>query len=314
MKVKLYGFEVESSSSSITIDALMASMEKKSGLPDNSRNIERRIFIDCSSHAEYHSGLVVTVKDQKRFCRLEGSGGQIKIAVENLKGDDKLMEFNFFVLNKKNGIGLYQHYHNSCGLNIFGAYLSSEFTNLRQSLIDVESEALELANGSISESQKKEIRRKFKSKLIFSQLVRKESLEKILGEYKKLKAFEYEFSAIDSKVREGIPLSNYAKKIREKLTFASGWGVPILSSAISEAIDKIKPSTGRIYATNQEGDDVSIRVFNIPDNFGEEDFDDVALKLNNLDLQTFSSHKVSLDLIAVCKSKDYRHIFEANVK
>jgi len=314
LKVKLYGFEIESSSEHITIDSLMASMEKSSGLPDNSRSIERRIFIDRKSHAEYYSGLVVTVKDQKRFCRLEGSGGQIKIAVENLKGNDKLMEFNFFVINKKNGIGLYQHYHNSCGLNIFGTYLSSEFTSLRQSLIDNEIKMMELANGNISDSQKKEIRKKFKAKLSFSQLVRKESLEKILSEYKKLKAFEYEFSAVDSKIREGIPLSNYASKIREKLTFASGWSIPVLSSAISEAIDKIKPSSGRIYATNQEGDDVSIKVFNIPDNFGEEDFDDVALKLHNLDLKTFSSHQVSLDLIAVCKSKDYSNIFEANIR
>jgi len=314
MKVRMYGFEIESESPSVSIGELMSYFASNSGTPDQSRSIERRIFLDESTNKNYYIGLVVTVKDQKRFCRLENKKGHIKITVENLTGDSKLMEFNFFVLNKKNGIGLYQHYYQSCALNVFGEYLISHHRMLREKFTNEEIEAQVNKKGALSADEEKTIRRKYRGRLRFSQLVRKDSLEKILKEYKALKAFEYEISALDADVREGVPLSRYVSKLREKLTFSRGWSVSDLASAISGAVQKLNPKSGRVYALNELGEDVSLRIFDIPDNFGEEDFDDVAAKLHNLDLEAIGSNEVASGLVAACQSDNLKHIFEANLK
>jgi hypothetical protein len=292
----------------------MAHLAANNGKPDQSRAIERRIFLDESTNKNYYLGLVVTVKDQKRFCRLENNKGQIKITVENLTGDDKLMEFNFFVINKKNGIGLYQHYHQSCGLNVFGSYLVSHHKLIREKGANEEIEAQTNKEGELSASKERSIKKKYRGRLRFSQLVRKDSLEKILKECKALKAFEYEISALDANLRPGVPLSKYVKKLREKLTFSQVWSVPVLASAIATAVKELSPRNGRVYALNEFDEDVSLRIFDVPDNFGEEDFDEVALKLNNLNLNAFGSHKVSNELVALCQSDDLKHIFEANLK
>lgn len=314
MKVRMYGFEIESESASVPIAKLMDHLARNTGKPDQSHSIERRIFLDETTNINYYLGLVVTVKDQKRFCRLENNKGQIKITVENLTGDDKLMEFNFFVINKKNGIGLYQHYHQSCGLNVFGGYLISNHKHLREKFANDEIEAHTRKEGELSANRERSIRKKYRGRLKFSQLVRKDSLEKILKECKALKAFEYEISALDVDVRSGIPLSKYVKKLREKLTFSQGWSVPVLASAIAGAVKELSPRNGRVYALNEFDEDVSLRIFDMPDNFGEEDFDDVALKLHNLDLNAFGSHEVANELVSLCQSDDLKHIFEANLK
>ncbi len=314
MKVRLYGFEIESTSSTVSIDDLLANLHSSSGTPDTSRGIERRIYLDSKSHKDYHLGLVVTVKDQKRFCRLENDHGNIKITVENLKGKDKLMEFNFFAINKKNGIGIYQHYFQSCGVNVFGGYLSSRHKDLREKNIEDEIKKEKSSNGGkLSESKEKKIRRKHAGRLKFSPLVRKESLKSILDEYKRIKAFEYEYSALDVDSKPGVPLGKYVKKKREKLTFARDWSVKELAAGIAKTIDLINPKNGRVHVVDMFDEDLSLKIFDIPDHFGEEEYDDVALKLHNLDVYDFAKHKVASEIVAICKSDDYKHIFEANL-
>jgi len=314
MKVRMYGFEIEAESPSISIDELMVYFAHRTGETDQSHPIERRIFLDTAIDRDYYLGLVVTVKDQKRFCRLENNEGQIMITVENLTGDDKLMDFNFFVINRKNGLGLYQYYHQSCGLNVFGSYLTTHYKFLCEKAANADVEKQRNQNGDLSKSQENSIRKKHKGRLIFNQLVRKDSLVKILSECKKLKAFEYEISTLDTDSQAGIPLSRYVKKIRQKLTFSQTWSVTDLAAAIVSAVRDLNPNSGRVYALNEFDEDVSLKIFNVPDNFGEEDFNDVAIKLHNLDLNAFASHRVINELVKLCKSEELRHIFEANLK
>lgn len=292
----------------------MRNLVLKSGDPDNSHVLERRFYIDCDSDVNYYIGLVVTVKNQKRFCKLQDDGGgAVKISVANLIGNDKLMEFNFFVLNKNNGIGLYQHYHQSCSLNSFGDYLKAYFRQCRDSMIAAEVEMIKLNNGEVTDAEEKSVRKKYKGGLKFSQLVRKESLAIILSEFKKLKAFEYELSTLDAEIDDAVPLKPYLRKVREKLTFAPQWTCAALAKPIIDLIEKVKPSRGRVYAKNEVGEDVVLAIFNMPDNFGEENYDDVAAKLDNLDLSKIGEHRVPKELIALCRSDEVRHIFEAEV-
>ena len=310
MKVKLYGFEVESEGV-VTLNDLFMDFQINSGEPDTSRNIERRIYLDNESNPSYCLGLIVTVKDRKKFCRLENDKKGTKITVENLKGKEKMMEFNFFVINKNNGLGVYQHYHQSCGIIVFGNYLISRYNKLRKSKIDTE---INDSNCEINKSRRKIINKKYKGKLKFFPLVRKESLDIILNEYKRVKAFEYEYSTLDIDKNIGVPLREYVIKKREKLTFGKNFSIKDLASGIIKTISAIKPEKGRVYVIDDFDEDSSVKIFDIPDNFGEEEYDAVAEKLHNLDIYSFSEHLVIGELINVCESDEYSYIFKAKLK
>lgn len=315
MKVRLYGFEIETTGKSVGIDDLLSHFEANSGKSNTTKEIERRIYLDRKSHANYYLGLVITVKDQKRFCRLENDHGNIKIAVENLKGKDKLMEFNFFAINKHNGIGIYQHYFQSCGINVFGSYLHQCHNSMRDSLIETDIKThMSMNSGKISDKEEKTIKRKHSGLFKFSPLVRKEALAKILEEYKAIKAFEFEYSTLGVEQKQGTPLSKFVKKKREKLTFSSTWSLAELAAGIVESISLIKPKNGRVHVVNSFDEDLALKIFDIPDNFGEEEYDDVALKLHNLDVYGFANHKVISELVETCQSDDYSYIFEANIQ
>lgn len=315
MKVRLYGFEIEATGHSVSVDSLLSQFENNSGVPDTSKSIERRIYVNGKSNSDYYVGLVVTVKDQKKFCKLENDHGHIKITVENLRGNNKLMEFNFFAINKSNGIGIYQHYYQSCGVNVFGSYLNKAHNEIRDSLIDEEIFAHKSSNnGNISNKALKAIKRKHGGILRFSPLVRKDSLSKILEEYKAIKAFEFEYSTLVPDIKQGMPLSKFVKKKREKVTFSSIWSLSELTQGIVDTIKQIKPKSGRVHVVNSFDEDTTLKIFDIPDNFGEEEYDDVAQKLHNLDVFDFASHIIIDELIETCQSDEYNHIFEAVLK
>ena len=111
MKVRFIGFALESKCP-MSFDNMFAQVESRHGVHQDAGDHKRLYYIDSNAHPDYYCGLVLTIKNQKKFCKLtQLQDGKTKISVENLKDHDSLMEFNFFVLHKREYIGLYQHYH-----------------------------------------------------------------------------------------------------------------------------------------------------------------------------------------------------------
>ena len=62
---------------------------------------KRQIFINSSDNIFYH-GLIITIKDQKKFCELKSDDNEnFKIQVKDIDELSKIMDFNFFIVNKK---------------------------------------------------------------------------------------------------------------------------------------------------------------------------------------------------------------------
>ncbi|MGM0985404.1 MAG: hypothetical protein ACQEXI_00240 [Pseudomonadota bacterium] len=309
MKVRTYGFDVYTENLRVGIPELMQHLQERSGEEDNSKNVERRIYVDCNAYPDFYVGLIVTVKDHKNFCKLEESDEGVTVTVESLTGDDKLMEFNFFVLNKKNGIGLYQHYHQSCAVRVFGAYLVSRHARLRRRL---KAEALDY--DALSAAEQRDISREFSPKLEFSQLVTKETLREMLERYKEIRSFEFAYTYLRPKKKRGRPLEKRVAKKREKLYFRNPEHKMDLAKEIGEFVKSKKPLSGNVNAVDHSGEAKVLKIFDMPDTFSEEEYDDVAIKLNNLRLHDFAGHKVMKELISICRSDEFRHIFEADAE
>lgn len=318
MIVRSYGFSLEAGHGYVSIADVFKYMADHNGQPDTSKSSERRFYIDDQSDAEFVRGLVVTVKDQKAFCKLvKDDDGGFVITVENLEGENKLMEFNFFVVNKNNGLGIYQHYFHSCSTFTFGDYLKKRYFTLSHSLATKELDAAKAANAdNLTAKKERDIRAKYRKNMSFSVLVHDENLEDVLAKFQQIKSFEYEFSAVVPDMVKGIPIGPFVKRMKEKVIFKTDTAVHVLAKAIQGTVNALKPKSGRISVVDNIDDEdvaLSVKIADIPEHFGEQDYDAVAAKLDQLDIKTFSQHQVVVELIDACKVT-YKHIFMKKVK
>lgn len=318
MIVRSYGFSLEAGHGHVSVADVFSYMVGNNGQPDTSKSSERRFYIDDENDAEFVRGLVVTVKDQKAFCKLvKDDDGGFVITVENLEGENKLMEFNFFVVNKNNGLGIYQHYFHSCSTFTFGDYLKKRYYTLSHKLATKELDAAKAeGGGEITLKKERQIRAKYRTNMSFSVLVHNEALEDVLAKFQQIKSFEYEFSTIEPDMVKGIPIGPYVKRMKEKVVFKTDTAVNVLAKAIQGTVNALNPKSGRVSVVDNIDDEdvsLSVKIADIPEHFGEQDYDAVAAKLDQLDTKTFSQHQVVNELIDACKDT-YKHIFMAKVK
>lgn len=313
MKVRLYGFTLEAGHTNSSLNDLYDHMELFSGNADNTRTNERRIYFSKDADPTFARGLIVTVKDQKAFCKLIDENGRLVISVENLQGDDKLMEFNFFVVNKTNGIGLYQQYHHSCSLGVFGAYLKERYRTISEGAANQAIAALR-HQGQHTNRRETAIRRAHRGGLSVATLVHRGNLAAVLRQFMRIKSFEYEFAQLDAIREVAQPLQPYVTRRKEKVTFEPRYAVVTIANAIHNAVIAIQPKSGRVHVETEEGDLLSVKLADIPEHFGEYDYDDIASQLDNLDTADFAQHRTFTELQNVCNSDPYRHIFTARVR
>lgn len=309
MKVVAKGFSVEAGNEHVSIEDVLAWMEGSSGASDHTKGLERRIYVSSGEPGGFARGLVVTVRDQKRFLRMAGNGQNVVIEVENLKGDQHLMEFNFFVLNKANGLGLYLHYHQSCSIGIFGSFLQARYHTLSRS----SREAAEAALGENPHPRVvRDLRKEFAGRLAFSQLISKQGLEDLLKECKSIDSFEYEFATIEqAKATPATPLSRFARRRKEKITFVSKSPVAALAKAVSETLSVVDPRSGKVQATTFQDRRISLNISDIPEHFAEYEYDDIAGRLDKLDTALFQAHPLLDEMEQICRSEDNRATFMA---
>ena len=103
MLVRLLGFALDCPNS-LTLKELFEDLDRRSGLIEQLDEVGRFLFVDSSSNDQYFLGLIVSVKNQRKFCELQEQGGDFRVIVNNLKTNSHQMEFNFFVVNRRTGI------------------------------------------------------------------------------------------------------------------------------------------------------------------------------------------------------------------
>lgn len=312
MKVKTYGISIAPECGKVSMQNLVDLMKNQSGASDNTKSNERRFYI-ASVDEDFIAGLVVTIKDQKRFCKLHGDGAAFTISVENIQGQQKLMEFNFFVLNIKNGLGLYQHYHQSCSPGTFFDYLKRRYISLRNASRDNEIEALK-TGGTHTGKTEKQVRKAHSGGLSTAYLLRKDSLQEVLSKYKSIKNFHYEYAELAPEHTAGEPISPWVKRKRQVVTFVRNANVGALAAAIQQMATALRGGhVGVVEETDDDEVPLSVKIADIPDNFGESDYDALTQSLDNLDVTLFSQHQVIKDMHDACVNS-HKHIFLQAVK
>jgi len=310
MDVKYFGFNLFNETNLIPLESYFKFIEQQNYISTTNSGNELRVYVDTISDEKFYKGLIVTVKDQKRFCKFSDKHSSMKIEVENLKGNDKLLEFNFFVIDKMTGLGIYQHYHQSCALNVFGRQIKMLFNQYRASTAETDLTVSEVDKGSkLSKNEKKLIRSKYNDRLLFSPLFKKENIEKLLSQCNSINSFEFEYSYLTENIKAATPLSKFVERKVEKLTFNKENGVKELASRIGAFVANIRPKRGKIFVEDSNGEQYPLKIFDMPDSFGKENYDSLVLKLDGLEINNFANHNYFNDLTSIFHKDEYSHIF-----
>lgn len=312
MRVRVLGFSIDPTKKP-TLNDVMQHIESKEqkALQNHNKNGGRFLFIDTKSHNEYHLGVVITAKSNRTFCRLKQQGSSFRVAVSDVGNNASIMDFNFFVINKKSGLGLYQYYHQSCSIKSMMDLLESGFN------VCLEKERTALikklqSQGHEEKKAKVKANKQLQSRFSWQLLIRKENLRKILLNFKRIKSLEVNYSYIEPENTEFSPLSTFVTKQKKRFLFSNKNTINKLIDPLINVIKQVDPESGRVIAIDQEGIERPIDLYKNPDNFGEYDYDEVTSKLNDLEISQFSKSWMIGKLVQTCQK--HTEIFEANVR
>ncbi|WP_147468478.1 hypothetical protein [Corallococcus interemptor] len=286
MLVRLFGFSLDCGQG-ITLDEFINELQTQTGRTEGIAGYNRIIYskTKTSSGEKYQVGLLLTIKDQRRYCELQRNGKTFSISVREIEEGRNLIDFNYFIINHKTGRGLYQHYFNSCALSRFTSFCSKIYEDLRDRKI---SEKIQEAGGdTIAESQKRAIRKDFKGSLASQQMVRPGELDELINELEKIKSFEFDLAVVEADPQMFQPVQNFIKKRKFKLSFDQEQG-PInrLRRGILQIVEAQNPDKGSITGEDATGEERILKLTNNFSSFGDYEFDDIAREMR-FDLEDF---------------------------
>jgi hypothetical protein len=299
MKVEFVGFSI-TAEGPITLETLMLAIEKKSGVLQKGGAGGRQYGMSTKVDDDYYAGVVLTIKDQKRF--LEWREG--KVVVHEISEFGKMMEFNYYAINRKTGAGLYQRYHNSSSLSGLCERLKKYHRRLHQHYLETEFQKIP----DITLKQKAAIRKKNKGDFSWRPLFSsKQEVQKMLQKLDRISHVKIDAEYKQTKESLFKPAAGTIKSIRQSFSMNRNVVPAMVLDAVYNAANEhgveavsVDGYKNGIYALIKLADHVEV--------YRHFDFDDVVLKLKDIDpLQDLDTCWVVGQLLQACKAAPNIH-------
>lgn len=313
MLVKVSAFDIDITSQIFDYQAVadLATAATGTQFDDN-----RTFYCDTAAFPGFCVGVIITVKDQKSFCTLDvgGAAGTV-IKVNNLDEHNQIMDFNFFVLNIENGIGVFQHYHQSAPLSALERLLKAQVrTEKDRRIADAVAGEEARIGKKLNATQASKIQRKHKSYIKVGVVVRPETLKAQLEEYAKIKGMEYTYTVLTPKVLDATPLSNRIKKKKETLLFTNPTIVASLAREIHNAVKQFEIKRGNVIVEDEEGVTRHIKIMDMPEVLWEQEYETVVALIDDINPNDFANNDYLKSLVELFDHVDYTHLLRANVE
>ncbi|TAI82877.1 hypothetical protein [Pectobacterium versatile] len=256
----------------------------------------------------FFSGVVLTFKDQRRDCRARFQNGQFTIHTADIINDEKLIDFNFFAVNKYTLKGLYEYYHNSCSIHVLFALLRNKFNVLKADKIS------EYISDNISLGREKaEARGKkhYAGRLSTKVLIDGRDIPTVLAEYAKVRKIEMLFDAHQFSIGHAVALQRSSRdvKVSFNITDSEQSRIDRLAQGVVELAGNAGFKKGSV--STLDGDDVerTISIVNCPKFLGECDFETLAHRIDGLTIDNFHENEILAELKREIIEGEYRVLF-----
>lgn len=305
--VKNYGFSFSTDDSYIDRNEFFQSIVGQNLTFPMSSGNNRQIILDSDDGFFY--GVVITIKNQRQYASLISGKNGFSVKITSLAQLEKIAEFNFFIINKKNGFGLYQHHFGACTLPNFASMMTSTY---RRRLAFEKENQIRALGDDAPKKQVVAINSKFFPGLKFQMLIQERDIEKVLNAYKNILSFKYEVASVESHLNDAVPLQGLVSKSVHQVRFDVGVDKSRIVQGISLMMPIVRERTARVEVLDDEDEPLSLKIMNVPVNYGELDYGSYMLgvggfQLNNLKgCALFKSLKHKIE-------KEYSHVFSKTV-
>lgn len=268
MKIRLLGTELKLGKGIMLAD-LFNHISAHGGSPKQLGGYNRYMYIDKLEG--YHVGLLITTKDHKRFIEFFSDPANVKLEARDVSKGAHLADFNFFAIDEKTGKGVYQYYHNSCSLNMFGMLCRHHYEQLKGARLQAAK-----MNKKLTHAQEKSVNSQYAGSLQWEMVVRKEKFDQLIKELKSINTVTLAVSTLAYEKTEFTPMSHLANKMTQRYTFTKGTKIRSVVNGLLKVVSKADIENAKVEGIDEDGLERIIKLSNTPDFFGEYDFDKVA--------------------------------------
>lgn len=231
------------------------------------------------------NGLLITIKDMKKFCKIIRQGGNIKLTAHTLANNENVADFNFFTFDENMGRGLYQYYHHSCALTAFNTIAKMKY---RDYLAD--KKKIELENNQDRAKDKKylaKMEERFTGYLQTTIIERKGNFIERVKKMKDISNIEFEFDSLEYEQNEFSPIATHIKKSKHSLTLSQSTSKLDKVAATARLFLDNTMRKARVVGLDEEGNDVAYKLMNDFDRFASFEYDDLvpSLSLDSNDVE-----------------------------
>lgn len=296
MKVSFQAFSINCTAKSLPIDTFFDKLSSDTHFSSGTRRIYTIKLKD------FYAGLVLTIKDMRKFCKIVSEKGTIRITEHKLDANESMTEFNFFILNPKHHVGMFQYYHHSCSLNsLLGVSLKKKYGSYQQEMFTEKKEQLEL-DGYSAKAMKKELE-PFRGRMSYSIIERQGSFEDRIRKMREISSIEFETIEPLEKLFSGFSaISNDINKQRHTLSFkAEARRERRLRDTVAEFVGKKKPVRAVAKGEDEHGAETVYKLLNDFDSFATYDYDNLvpSLMLDQANIHSsISKNKIVSELLS----------------
>ena len=294
MRIKGNGFSISTDNGNINLLDIIRNFMTYNTQVVNYSDYSRKILI--SEEQNYFIGLVLTFKNQRKNCLSRIDNGRFTIKVEDLQGEDKIVNFNFFCINKTSLKGLYLYYRGSCSLNNLFSKFQSQSNRFIRKTISTEKKAL---GRNATEDQKEAIDTKYSQRVNFNILVDRADIVDTLSAFSSIKSAGFRFENIDftSPELRGVEQFTRSTEVTFNIDENDRTRVRPIADHIGQLFRNIQHITkGRFEAIDHAGNERIVDLINSPAYFIEYEFDDMAEHVDGLTDDNFSTNPI-VDII-----------------
>jgi hypothetical protein len=292
MKVKIFSFEWNLEIPELDLKTFLSFLKTASGTQQE----DNPHVLAISEKSGYYVGVLLTVKDSKRFTQMIHNPKGFVVTAEELSAGRSFVDVNFFIINPNTGRGLYQYYHHSASVNLFCAICKSFYRQLKKS------------HGIHK-----------RGSLKYSIITRPENFLHYAQKLSGIKSIELEQVSYTFNENDFKPVALQADRIVERAVFIRPWkqreALKSVVNYLRRSIGNLKRAT--IKGIDPEGQEAIYKLFNDYDVLEEYEYDDFvqSITLDGNDLEGSIQKASNIEsLLALSQKPNIKILLESQAK
>ena len=273
MKITFQAFRWDCQCSELTLSTFISYLMSMNG-----ERMNNRIFYFVQDNDGFYKGVVLTIKDFKKFTKIVHSNGLLTLDIHTLNQDEQIADFNFFIINSNNSYGMYQYYYQSCSLNNFNVLIKKLYNKYKNELLY--SKETELKNKGLTDKQIKMSLKNFNKAFKYAIIERGGSFIDRISKLREAHDAEIEFDLCDITDDKFVAIKQQTKRIKYKLIFEKTTFQSRIIDNLIELLNKYSVKKARISGVDENVNDTIYKTLNDFDSFACFDYDSLVSEIN----------------------------------